>query len=97
MLNDAYHYTISLSLKLKKESKNASSFKTLMEEDSNVALELICLAPNIKKEVCGVLDSFLSFLKKFDKRKTHNMLALMLDPRFNSLCLMFSFIDRDQG
>jgi hypothetical protein len=31
------------------------------------------------------------------KEKTHNMLTLMLDPRFNSLCLMFSFIGRDQG
>jgi len=67
-----------------------------MEEDLSVALELICLASNIKKEVCGVLDSFLSFLKKFDKRKTHNMLALMLDPRFNNLCLVLSFIDHDQ-
>jgi hypothetical protein len=32
--------------------------------------------------IYGVLDSFLSFLKKFDERKTHNLLALMLDPRF---------------
>jgi hypothetical protein len=31
------------------------------------------------------------------KEKTHYMLALMLDPRFNSLCLMLSFIGRDQG
>jgi hypothetical protein len=53
-----------------------------MEEDSSVAHELICLASNIKKKVCGVLDSFLSFLKKFDGRKKHNMLALMLDSRF---------------
>jgi hypothetical protein len=62
-----------------------------------VARELICLASNIKKEVCGVLDSFLSFLKKFDERKTHNMLALMLDSRFKNLCLVSSFIDHDQG
>jgi hypothetical protein len=31
------------------------------------------------------------------KEKTHNMLALMLDPRFNNLCLMIFFISRDQG
>ncbi len=31
------------------------------------------------------------------KEKTHYMLALMLRARFNSLCLMFSFIGRDQG
>jgi hypothetical protein len=51
-----------------------------MEEDFSVALDLICLAFNIRKEVCGVLNNFLSLLKKFDKR-THNMLALMLDTR----------------
>jgi hypothetical protein len=62
-----------------------------------VAIELICLAFNIRKKVCVIFNSFLSFLKKFDERKTHNMLALMLDPRFKSLQLIFSFIGHDQG
>jgi len=78
LLSDAFHSTISMSLKLR-EPKNAPSFQTLMEEDSNVAFELICLASNSRKEVCEVLDSFLSFFKKFDEKKTHNMLALLLD------------------
>jgi hypothetical protein len=56
-----------MSLKLKEKPRNAPSFQTLMEEDFSVALELICLASNIRKEVCGVLDNFLSFLKKFDE------------------------------
>jgi hypothetical protein len=47
-----------------------------MEEDSNVTLELICLSFNIKKEVCGVLNSFFYFLKKNEERKAHNMLTL---------------------
>jgi hypothetical protein len=68
-----------------------------MEEDYGVALELICLVFNIRKEVCGVLDSFLSFLKEIDERRTHNILALMLDPRFKSLCLMCFFIGHDKG
>jgi len=68
-----------------------------MEEDFSVAFELICLASNIRKEVCGVLNSFLSFLKKFNKRKTHNMLVLMLDTRLKSFRLVSSFIGRDQG
>jgi hypothetical protein len=55
-----------------------------MEKKFGVALELNCLASNIKKEVSGVVNSFLSFLKKFDKRKTHNMLVLMLDTKFKS-------------
>jgi hypothetical protein len=55
------------------------------------------LASNIRKEVCGVLDRFLSFLKKFDERKTHDMLVLVLNPRFKGLCLVYSFISHDQG
>jgi hypothetical protein len=67
-----------------------------MKEDFVMALELIYLASNIKKEVCRVLDSFLSFLKKYDERKTLNMLVVMLDPRFKGLHLVSSFIGRDQ-
>jgi hypothetical protein len=40
-----------------------------MEEDYGVALELICLAYNIRKVVYEVLDNFLSFLKKFNEKK----------------------------
>ncbi len=49
LLSDALHSAISLSLKLKKQ-KNAPSFQILMEEDSYMALELICLA-SIKRKV----------------------------------------------
>jgi hypothetical protein len=77
LLSDAFHFAISMSLKLKEEQKNAPSFQTLVEEDFGVALELICLASNIRKEVCGILDIYLSFLKKFDERKTYNMLVLI--------------------
>jgi hypothetical protein len=31
-----------------------------MQEDFGVALDLICLATNIRKKVCGILDSFPS-------------------------------------
>jgi hypothetical protein len=72
---------ISMSSKLKEEPKNAPSFQTLMEEDFGVALELICLAFNIRKEVCVVFNSFLSFLKKFDERKTHNMFSFNVGPK----------------
>jgi len=48
-----------MSLKLTEEPQNAPSFQTLMEEDSSVAFELICLAFNIRKKVCGILDRFL--------------------------------------
>jgi hypothetical protein len=54
-----------MDFKLREEPKNAPSFQTLMEEDYGVALVWL----NNRKEVCGVLDNFLSFLKKIDERK----------------------------
>jgi len=67
-----------------------------MEEDFGVALELICFVSFIRKKVWGILNSFLSFLKKNDERKTHNILVLMLNPRFKSFCFGFYFISHDQ-
>jgi hypothetical protein len=52
LLSDAFHFAISMSSKLREKPKNAPSFQTLMEEDSSVALELICLAFTITKKVC---------------------------------------------
>jgi len=68
-----------------------------MEEESIVVDELTSFAYNIKKEVCVVLENFFSFLKIFEKKKAHNMFSMMLDPRFLSLCLVSSFIGREQG
>ncbi len=55
------------------------------------------LASNIKREVCGILNGFLSFLKTYEGNKAHNMLSLMLVPRFKSLRLVSSLIDRKQA
>jgi hypothetical protein len=74
-----------MSLKLKKEKLIILSFESLMEDDSIIFYELFLLASNIKRKVINVLDSFLSFLKKYENRKTHNMIFLMLDLRFKSL------------
>jgi hypothetical protein len=68
-----------------------------MEEDGNVVYELSCLASNIKKEVIQVMDSFLSFLKKYEKNKTHIMFSLMLDHELKTLRLLSSFTGREQG
>jgi hypothetical protein len=73
------------------------TFDNLMEEDGNVFFELSCLASNIKKEVIKVLDSFLSFLRKYEERKSHDMLSLMLDLRFITLCLVSSLIGHEQS
>jgi hypothetical protein len=51
-----------------------------MDDDFATILKLFLFASNIKKEIYGVFDSFLSSLRKYEERKTHNMFLLMLDP-----------------
>jgi hypothetical protein len=94
LLSDALNFAISMSLGFRDEIDFAT-FDNLMEEDGNVVYELSCLASNIKKEVIKVLDYFLSFFKKYEERKAHDMLSLMLDPRFKTLRLVFSFIGHE--
>jgi len=87
-----------MSLKLKKETKNPPIHNVVMEDDHEVISKLLLLASNILKEKCNILNSFFSFLRKYEKRKTHNMLSLMLDHRHKNLCLLLSlFIAYDQG
>jgi hypothetical protein len=81
-------------LKLKEENKIIPSFEILMEDDSIISNELSLLASNIRREVINVLDYFLSFLKKYENMKAHNMIFLMLDPRFKSLRIVSSFVGR---
>jgi hypothetical protein len=53
----------------------------LIDDDLNLDIEF--LARN-GKEVCGVIDFILSFLKRYDERRVHNMLALILNLKFKS-------------
>jgi hypothetical protein len=86
-----------VNLKLREEDQVIPSFESLMDDDSIVSDELYLLDFNIKREVINVLDSFLSCLKVYDKRKTHNMISLMLDPKYESLHIVPSFIGSEQG
>jgi hypothetical protein len=86
-----------MSLKLKEENKIIPSFESLMENDSIVYDELFVLASNIRREVINVLDYFLLFLKKYESRKVHNMIFLMLDPMFENIHIISSFVGREQG
>jgi hypothetical protein len=63
----------------------------LIDDDFVVFLELPLFTFNVKREVCGVFNGFLSFLNKYEANKTHNMLSLMLDPKFQRLRLV-SFV-----
>jgi hypothetical protein len=44
-----------------------------------------------------VLDFFLSFLNVYGKRKTHNMIFLMLNPKYKNLRIIYSFVGKEQG
>jgi hypothetical protein len=50
--------------KIKEKVTNQPSQVNLIDDDFSIILELSLFAFNIKREVCGVLKSFLSFLKK---------------------------------
>ncbi len=43
-----------------------------------------------------MLESFLFSLRKFEEKKAHNMLSLMLNSRFKNLGLVSSVIGREQ-
>jgi len=68
-----------------------------MEDDSINSNELSLLASNIRSEVISVLNYFLSLLKKYENRKVHNMISLMLNVRFKSFHIISSFVEREQG
>ncbi len=98
LLSDALHSAISMSLKLREENQVLPLFESLMDDNLIVNDELSLLASIIRSNVINVLDFFLSFLKVYDKRKTHNMISLMLDPRCKKLhIILSSFVGREQG
>jgi hypothetical protein len=63
-----------------------------MDDYSIIVNEVALMASDIRREVCGVLDSFLSFLTKYENKKAHNMIFLMLEPRFKSFHIISSFV-----
>ncbi len=97
IFSDALHSTISINLKLTKENCVLPSFENLMDDDSIVNDELSLLASNIRREITNVLDFFLSLLKVYGKKKAHDMISLMLDPRHKSLRIISSLVGREQG
>jgi len=66
-----------------------------MDDDLIVGDELSLPISNIRREVINALDFFLSFLRVYDKRKTHNMIYLMLDLRYKNLHIISSFVGRE--
>jgi hypothetical protein len=97
LLSNALHFAIIMCLKFKEEITNPFVLVNLINDDYGIDFELFLFTSNIRKEVCGVFYSFLSFLGNFEERKAHNMLSLMVDPRFKSFRLIYFFVGRKEG
>ncbi len=69
-----------------------------MDDDFGLTLNCFCLLLTLRNlGVCGVFDSFHSFLRKYEERKTHNVLSSMLNSQVKSFDLVFWFVDNEQG
>jgi hypothetical protein len=55
-------------------------------------VELIIFHNNMRAEIVKVIKPFLQFLQAYDSKQVHNMLALMLDPRFKSLKVVENYV-----
>jgi hypothetical protein len=69
-----------MSFKLEQEVGIALVLNSLMDDDFGVTLNCFCLLLTLRSpRMCGVFDYFHPFLRKYEKRKTRNMLSSMLD------------------
>jgi hypothetical protein len=57
-----------MSLKFKDENQIIPSFETLMDDYSIITNELALMTSSIKREVSWVLESFISFLTKYENK-----------------------------
>jgi len=96
LLSNALQSTTIMHLKFKEKIINPSTLVSLIDDDFGIAFELSLFTSNIRRKVCVVLDSFLSYFKKIEKKKVHNILYLMIDSKFKSPCLVFSFVGQEE-
>jgi hypothetical protein len=66
-----------MSLKLNEKNEIPLALDNMMDDDVGIVVELSLLL-TLKKEVCVVLDSFCSFLRKYEGRNANNMFSLIL-------------------
>ncbi len=68
-------------LKIQGKSSNSLAQVNLIYDDSKVVHELALFVSNITRDVCDVLESFLSFQGIYEEKNIHNMFSMMLDLR----------------
>jgi len=84
LLSNVLNFIISICLKLKEDTWILVFFDNFIEQKSIVILELDFLTLEKRFEVF-----FKNKLwKKYEEKKAHNIMFLMLDPRFKNLCLV---------
>jgi hypothetical protein len=70
-----------MCLKLGEETRNSFAPIDLIGYDFKIVFEFVLrFTSNIRREVCGILDYFFSFQRKYEKKKTHNMF-IMVHPK----------------
>jgi hypothetical protein len=85
-----------MCLKCREKITNPLAQISLIDDDFGITLELSLFITNIKREICDVLELVLFKKRRYEKKMFHNMLYSMLDPNFQNLCLIFSFINHEE-
>jgi hypothetical protein len=62
-----------MCLKFKEEIANPFALVNLIDDDFGIIFESSLFVSNIRREVCGVLDSFLSLEKKHEKKNSQHV------------------------
>jgi len=60
LLSNALYFAIIMCLKFREKITNPSTLINLINDNFGIAFELSLFTSNIKREVCGVWDSFSS-------------------------------------
>lgn len=96
LLSDALATALGLCIQLHKEQieKGLASPKL---EAGNFESELEVLQARMMSEVINALAPFLSFTVSYSPKHAHNMLALMLDPRYKGLSLVKDYVGRERA
>ncbi len=97
LLFDKLLFALIMCLKFKEDIINPSTPINLINDDSRIAFELFCVLSTLEKKFAVFWILFFLFLKKIEKRETHNTLSLMLDLRFKNLRLIFYFVGQEEG
>lgn len=96
LLSDALATALGLCIQLHKVQIEKGMVSPKLET-GNFESELEVLQARMMSEVINALAPFLSFTVSYSAKHAHNMLALMLDPRYKGLRLVKDYVGRDRA